>query len=537
MFNFNLTVSDQGFETKPTDYTKITFTEQNVTISEMRDLIEEGRLFAGCFNDISFHIKEKTKDNFVSTQVIPIDIDDCDCSMMDYLPSLKYMPTFAYETFSNLQEGKGFRFRLLYVFKDSVVGGDNYTLLWNAICRANNINDFNDSSTGTCNQGYFGTCKDRVVVSVGPVYDSLKFSSFIDESVLNQSLIKRRTKSNKQLEQDTFKLNDETFKEYWEKRTDMDILTHMRHYQTNECTQIDWEDGELWRNLEDTHYYQIKRKWEMRLAFNGGRYKSIPVNRRLMNGQHRRNKIFISLVRRRLIDPTITIEHLCYAALYELYFFIDNTDKADYITRHQLAQIANSAYNTDLERYREKLRENKKFKVNKMEASRQGLTTRQAVAKANSERIAQKKEKEYAELSKKYEQSLSVRKNAELLGISKTKAQSLKKWIDKKTTGEQETTSTDKLSTNEGTTQPDACKCPKIQSKQYPTLEEETNGDMAREHKIINIYAYEKVSKSNGNKERIEKHDLSGILANGALEKGFSTSKRKGAFQMSSVWQ
>lgn len=480
MFNFNLAVSDQCFEKKPTDYKKITFTEQNVTISEMRDLIEEGRLFAGCFNDISFHISKKTKNNFVQTNVIPIDIDDCDCSMMDYLPSLKYMPTFAYETFSNLQEGKGFRFRLLYVFKNSIVGGDNYTLMYNAICRANNINDFNDRSTGTCNQAYWGTCKDRVVTCAGQVYKS-QFDSFIDESVLNQSLIKRRTKSNKQLEQDTFKLNDETFKEYWEKRTDMDILTQMRHYQTYECTQIEWNEGELWRDLEDTHYYQIKRKWEMRLAFNGGRFKRIPVNRLLMNGQHRRNKIFISLIRRRLIDSTITIEHLCYAALYELYFFIDNTDNADYITRHQLAQIANSALNVDLERYREKLRENKKFKVNKMEASRQGLTTRQAVAKANSERIAQKKEKEYAELSKKYDQTLSVRKNAELLGISKTKAQSLKKWIEKKTTGEQETTSTDKLSTNEGTTQPEPQEYPKIKSKPYPTLEEEDFSQMVYE--------------------------------------------------------
>ena len=254
----------------------------------------------------------------------------------------------------------------------------------------------------------------------------------------------------------------------------------------------------------------------MRLAFNGGRYKRIPVNRRLMNGQHRRNKIFISLVRRRLIDPTITIEHLCYAALYELYFFIDNTDKADYITRHQLAQIANSALNTDLERYRERLRENKKFKVNKTEASRQGLTTRQAVAKANSERIAQKKEKEYAELSKNYDQSVSVRKNAELLGISKTKAQSLKKWKDR-----QETTSTDKLSTNEETTQPEASQCPKM------------------EYNLINIYAYEKDCKTNKDriKERIEKHELSGVFANGALEKSFSTSKRKGTFQMSNMWQ
>ena len=530
MFNFNLTVSDQGFETKPKpkDYTKITFTEQNVTMTQMVDYIKNGHLFSCVYDDSQFGIKYKVSEHFVSTNVIPIDIDDCDCSMRDFMSTLKFSPSIAYETFSNLKEGKGYRFRLLYVFNESL-DSMHYALLYNAICKANELNEsYNDTHSKSPYQKYWGTSKDNDIVPVGMLYSISSFDGYM-ESVLNQSLIKRSPKSNKQLEQDTFKLNDETFKEYWEKRTDMDILTQMRHYQTYECTQIDWEDGELWRNLEDTHYYQIKRKWEMRLAFNGGRYKRIPVNRLLMNGQHRRNKIFISLVRRRLIDPTITIEHLCYAALYELYFFIDNTDKADYITRHQLAQIANSALNADLERYRERLRENKKFKVNKTEASRQGLTTRQAVAIANSERIAQRKEKEYAELSKKYDQSLSVRKNAELLGISKTKAQSLKKWKDR-----QETTSTDKLPTNEETTQPEATECQKIKSKPYPTLEEETNSDMIREYNLINIYAYE---KKGGNKERIGKNELSGILANGALEKSFSTSKRKGTFQMSSVWQ
>ena len=473
MFNFNLTVSDQGFETKPKDYTKITFTEQNVTMTQMVDYIKNGHLFSCVYDDSQFGIKYKVSEHFVSTNVIPIDIDDCDCSMRDFMTTLKYSPSIAYETFSNLKEGKGYRFRLLYVFNESL-DSMHYTLLYNAICKANEFNgSYNDTHSKSPYQKYWGTSKDNDIVPVGMLYSISSFDGYM-ESVLNQSLIKRRTKSNKPLEQDTFNLNDKTFKEYWDKRTDMDILTHMRHYQTHECTQIEWNDGELWRDLEDTHYYQIKRKWEMRLAFNGGRYKRIPVNRRLMNGQHRRNKIFISLVRRRLIDPTITIEHLCYAALYELYFFIDNTDNADYITRHQLAQIANSALNADLERYREKLRENKKFKVNKMEASRQGLTTRQAVAKANSERIAQKKEKEYAELAKKYDQTLSVRKNAELLGISKTKAQSLKKWLKSS-----ETTSTDKLSTQEKTMQPEPQECTKI--KLYPTLEEDDYSQMVHE--------------------------------------------------------
>ena len=436
-------------------------------------------MFCGVYDDKKFSNKNyKTSQHLVSNNVVSIDIDDCDCSMRDFMSTLKYSPSIAYETFSNLEDGKGYRFRFLYVF-DDFVDGETYSRLYYAICKANNIEcSSNDTSTASPYQKIWGTNgKHRDIIGLGYVYHIDSFKNFMDDEKCPVPVynIKKTNQHNNTLKQDTPRLNDKVFEEAWNKSINIDVLTKMRHYQTYECTQIEWKEGELWRDLEDTHYYEIKRKWEMRLVFNGGRYKRVPVNIRIKNGEHRRKKIFLSLIRRRLIDPTVTLEHLCYAALYELYFFIENVDNTDYITRNQLMQIAQTAYSTDLERYKEKLRKNKHFKINKMERIKRGLSPAQAVAMANREIRRNKKEKEYGELAKKYDPDKSVRKNAEILGISKTKCSELKKWLI-----ERQNDNAEQLPTNEEKNRQNASK--------YPQIEEEYNMDMCCEDMIRDMY-------------------------------------------------
>lgn len=468
---FDLTVSDQRFEEKLPKgspmYSKITFTQRNVSIQEFAELILQGHLFSGVYSKQHFHIKDKTIKNFERCNAIAIDIDDSDCPMDDYIQTLTYKPTIAYETFGNLKDGNGYRYRFVYVFEDSIYGRDTFTAMYNAVCNANNIDiDANDTSMQSCNQMFYGTAVANDLIIFGNAYHTDDFNPYIvmdDESVQLQSLIyKQQPLHNNALKLDsnqTFNFNDESFGNAWQCKTDIEVLMDMRHYQTSECTQIEWNDGELWHNLDNENYYEIKRKWEMKLTFNGGRYKRIPTNRRLNNGKHRRKKIFLSLMRRRLIDPTITFEHLCYAALYELYFFIDNTDLKDYITRQQLKEMAGSAMNTDLERYSEKLKENKKYKINKMERIKRGLTPAQAVAMANTARRKEAKEKRYKELEKKYDPNKSVRENAEILGVSNGTVQSLKKWKNEQ-----------------------------HKANDYPKVEEETNMDICCEDMIRDIY-------------------------------------------------
>lgn len=481
--NLTLSVSDQCFEKKPQKgsaiYSKLTFTQQTVSLLQFIEFIKNGYMFCGVYDDKKFSNKNyKTSQHLVSNNVVSIDIDDCDCSMRDFMSTLKYSPSIAYETFSNLEDGKGYRFRFLYVF-DDFVDGETYSRLYYAICKANNIEcPSNDTSTASPYQKIWGTNgKHRDIIGLGYVYHIDSFKDFMDEEKCPVSVynIKKTPQHNNTLKQDTPRLTDKAFEEVWNKSINIDVLTKMRHYQTYECTQIEWKDGELWRDLEDTHYYEIKHKWEMRLVFNGGRYKRVPVNIRLKNGEHRRKKIFLSLMRRRLIDNTITLEHLCYAALYELHFFIENVDNTDYITRNQLMQIAQTAYSTDLERYKEKLRKNKHFKINKMERIKRGLSPAQAVAMANREIRKNKKEKEYLELAKNYDPKKSIRKNAEILGISKTKCSELKKWLIERQNDEAE-----QLPTNEEKTRQNASK--------YPQIENKDGMDMCCEDMIRDMY-------------------------------------------------
>lgn len=480
--NLTLSVSDQCFETKPPKgsaiYSKLTFTQQTVSLLQFIEFIRNGYMFCGVYDDKKFPNKNyKTSKHLVSNNVVSIDIDDCDCSMRDFMSTLKYSPSIAYETFSNLEEGNGYRFRFLYVF-DDFVDGKTYSRLYYAICKANNIEcPSNDTSTASPYQKIWGTNgKHRDIIGLGYVYHIDSFKNFMDEESVPSTILNiykntptgiNRVDGTPKTE---YKFIDKIFENMWNKATDTEILSQMSQYQTLETTYINFNDGELWRDLTDEEYYCIKRKWQRKI-FNG---RNVIAIAKVKNGEHRRKKIYLSLIRRRLIDPTITLEHLCYAALFELNYFIVNTDENDYITRYQLTQMAQNAMNADLGKYKN-LKENKKFKVNKMEAMKQGLTVQQAVGKANGELRHKKAEKEYQELSEKYDKTLSVRKNAELLGVTRNKICRLKKWLQ-----EQEDTQVDNLSTQEETTQQEAL--------EYPQIEDEECMDMCCEDMIRDMY-------------------------------------------------
>ena len=480
--NLTLSVSDQCFETKPQKgsaiYSKLTFTQQTVSLLQFIEFIKNGHMFCGVYDDKKFSNKNyKTSQHLVSNNVVSIDIDDCDCSMRDFMSTLKYSPSIAYETFSNLEDGKGYRFRFLYVF-DDFVDGETYSRLYYAICKANNIEcPSNDTSTASPYQKIWGTNgKHRDIIGLGYVYHIDSFKDFMDDESVQSTILNIYKKTPTGINQvdwthkTEYKFTDKIFENMWDKATDTEILSQMSQYQTLETTYINFNDGELWRDLTDEEYYCIKRKWQRKI-FNG---RNVVAIAKIKNGEHRRKKIYLSLIRRRLIDPTITLEHLCYAALFELNYFIVNTDENDYITRYQLTQMAQNAMNADLEKYKN-LKENKKFKVNKMEAMKQGLTVQQAVGKANAARRMEMKEKVYREMSEKYDKNKSVRQNAEILGVSRGTVQALKKWLQ-----EQEDTQVNNLSTQEETTQQEALKCPQI--------EEESNMDMCCEDMIRDMY-------------------------------------------------
>lgn len=298
--------------------------------------------------------------------------------------------------------------------------------------------------------------------------------------------------------QDTFekpKFNNETFSNDWYKDTpDIKMIYDYRDYYTYTATPIDWEEGELDRNVENTYIYTLKRRWTRKEdPVTHIQYNAIE---RYRYGSHRKKKIWTALLIRRLIKPSITLEELCYAAIYELYNYVDNTDKEHLITRRHLLNIAQEVLSLDLAKYRDTYRwktesgSPKVYIINKLERIKRGILSKSDIAKlvgylnkkykvhnknkGNMEKM-KKAENEYQELAKNYDNNLSIRKNAEILGITKTKCSELKKWIL-----EQEDAQVDNLSTNDEKTRQNAGK--------YPQIEEESNMNMCCEDMIRDMY-------------------------------------------------
>ena len=73
--NLTLSVSDQCFETKPQKgsaiYSKLTFTQQTVSLLQFIEFIRNGYMFCGVYDDKKFSNKNyKTSQHLVSNNVV-----------------------------------------------------------------------------------------------------------------------------------------------------------------------------------------------------------------------------------------------------------------------------------------------------------------------------------------------------------------------------------------------------------------------------------------------------------------------------------
>lgn len=484
MVTFEISVSDQRFDKKPNkkSYSKLTFHKQSICIADFVDYIQDGRFMCGLFTKNIFGISDKSNNNYVGTYVVPIDVDDSDISMDDFIQTLQVKPTIAYETFSNLEEGKGYRFRLLYVFDQMVVGSDNYIMLYNAIVKCNGIASYVDDSMRKYSQGYWGTGADKSVNVYGTLHCIASFIDFMEETHVDKkrsvnSLIYTHTYV-KRVGGPLFK--DKDFEEQWHCDGNVSLfLKNFLRYNTSERTLIEHEEGNLWTPTDDVDYYMIKRQW----SNVDGRIRP----KRLRYGQHRKHKIFLSLIRRRLIDPTIEYEHLCYAALYELHYYIDNSDPDHKITKQDLANIASKALRANLDNYRDCLVCDKHFEINRQECTRQNITVQKAVGIANGEIRHQRAVELYKELAEFYDPELKRKDNIKNFQdngyeVSLSKYKRFKKWYN-----------------NEYKNEKDMEK----QHYDYPSFEEEESKELLRENNemLKELLSYVKPEKEKTREE------------------------------------
>lgn len=430
--NFNFSVSTTKYDRNNDDkrISRLEWVDVTGDIRNLYDYVINGYAFCNCFkhNEKTFTNKQKRNDNLDGASMIILDMDAVKLSMDDFIERMvctDICPNFVYTStndgiFKHPSDKYTNRYRVIYVIDQPITDAETYSAMVDgikkeisSICEDKCIlNDMTDRSVS-----HFFAGNPDAETFINENIFSLSF--FLDRYThergsINYSNIKGGEVFRKvNCTPPTISFKDELFKLLWEKGNEIEILTSMDKYYTNECTQIEYADGELYRELDADDYFEIHRKWNM--VKSTGNMKQVPEVKKLKNGENRRKKIYLSLVKRRLIDETITLEHLCYAALYELHFFVDNTDNEDYITRKQLYDMAVNALNTDIEKYRETMKENKKYKINKMEASKRGLTVHQAIGRANGDMNKKKKLDRYHKMVKYFDPDKTNKENMDIL--------------------------------------------------------------------------------------------------------------------------
>lgn len=194
------------------------------------------------------------------------------------------------------------------------------------------------------------------------------------------------------------------------------IEKYISTYPSIEFTRVECDETQPYYMVPND-YLEIKRKWHFGEVekSNGDTYRVTTIEK-CKNGQGRRRRLFLNLVIRRLIEPSITFEHLLFNGVYELNHFIDNSDREDIITKMDIAQIAVNAYFEDLDKWSKlKNYHTPKYKINKEWCVANGIKPRQQAIKVRGEFNRQAKEKKWSEIDKYYNPTLTNNGNIELL--------------------------------------------------------------------------------------------------------------------------
>ena len=152
------------------------------------------------------------------------------------------------------------------------------------------------------------------------------------------------------------------------------IHKYISIFPSIECTQLEYDDTEEIITLP-SDYAEIKRRWYLEeFEMSTGDIIKWSNVHKTRNGEGRRNLLFKNLLIRKRILPSITFCHLLLNAVYEINYFINNTDVNDKITKQQIAQIAVNAYFAEdrMKNYEEK----RKYKVNEKYCIKHGISKR-----------------------------------------------------------------------------------------------------------------------------------------------------------------
>lgn len=402
------TISERGFSRKPlhTDMRKINYVRRDLNTDEVISCIRNGYVLSANFSDdydTTITQIDRTFAKFVSTTMVAIDLDnDVECSLEELIESIGYKPSLGYTTYSHKKEGKGNRYRLIYLFETPIYDINLYKCIYKEITSSFPFKIKDDCGKNPA-QATFGSCYDCQLISTEVTYTLDDFSN-VTEKGLSKIILKEKRNS---IELESLFTN----KEY---QNDFHNLPYLELLQKYNDVYPFFEDTPLPPVSDDCpyillpqDYIRIKRYWicEKRTNGAGNEVWGPTKPKRIKDGEGRRKKLFINGLLRRKMIPEISFEHLLQCLTFELYYYIDNSK--DKILRRDLINIAKDVLSKDLEEYDFEQHDKRNYIVNIAYCEKYGISRKKAL---NSARKAYN----YNKIAQLYDASLTDKENLEM---------------------------------------------------------------------------------------------------------------------------
>lgn len=402
-----LTISTNGYISKPSsdEIKKISYIRRDVNIDEIVSHIKEGYVFSANFNEdytTTITQSDRRYENFISTPMVMFDLDrGIDCSLNELIDRLEYKPTIAYTTFSHQQDGKGNRYRLLYLFQEPIEDKDMYKGIYQKIKESFDFKIEDDCGKNPC-QAVFGSSYDSEVIVTNEPYSIEDFN--IEEKYHSKSIKKEKRNiieskwnfQDKEFEYDFYHLGyEDIIHKYKDKYPFFEetILTN-----TNENSPY---------IILPKNYNKIQRYWinEKILNENNKEVWRHVRAKKIKDGNGRRRKLFINGILRRQMLPEITFEHLLCCFVFEMWYYIDN--KQDKIKKQDLVTIATNVMEADVSVYSFEKRDKRKYAVNEAYCQKHNIS--KVAARNISRRIIN-----HEKIGEMYDASLTDKQNLEV---------------------------------------------------------------------------------------------------------------------------
>ncbi len=417
---FEVSISTQSYSDKNLiKWNSVEYKRQSITVEEFARLIKEGHCFCHSFKTKGtlFGLSEKKDTNFLSADMVFVDIDDSDIVMNDFVGRLSKKPTLYYTTPNNHTEKSNYkyRFRLCYLFSLPIYTVETYHSLYDGIAESIKKDiqevEIKDNCGRTPSQQFSGNAKAECELYVTDNVFSHSDFPFLNNNALfssslsisNGKLLKSAKKDNDAvIEVEDLVIADRGFISDVNSLSPYYLIDKYRtKYRYFTHTELHYQDGYA---LIPSDYQEIFRQTYMDsfIKDNGDEIK-FSVVKKLRDGDNRRKKLYIAGLIMKKILPSITFEHLLYNLICERTYYYDNSDRV--LSNKVLANIARNVVNTPLEKIQlQSKRKKRKFCVDKSYCAMLGISPN---AMKNKVRKMLKDE----EIGNAYDCSLSIAEN------------------------------------------------------------------------------------------------------------------------------